>query len=159
MRSCLCYEVSERDGEQKTMEAQAAAERQKIEADAKAAVVKIAPWPKVKITRQPQWKKAVTPGTPVTLSVKALNAETYQWYYRPGGTEYWYKCDFAAATGAKTRRYNLLLAIGRFINFTIFFCSSSRSVFITGSTSAMAAGRSRPMNLCPAFVYLKAFGR
>ena len=51
-------------------------------ARSKAAVVKIAPWPKVKITRQPQWKKPVTSGSPVTLTVKALNADTYQWYYR-----------------------------------------------------------------------------
>ena len=55
----------------------------------KAAVVKIAPWPKVKITRQPQWKKPVTSGSPVTLTVKALNADTYQWYYRTSKNGAW----------------------------------------------------------------------
>ena len=55
----------------------------------KAAVVKIAPWPKVKITRQPQWKKPVASGSPVTLTVKALNAETYQWYYRTSKNGAW----------------------------------------------------------------------
>ena len=58
-------------------------------ARSKAAVVKIAPWPKVKITRQPQWKKPVTSGSPVTLTVKALNAETYQWYYRTSAKGAW----------------------------------------------------------------------
>ena len=58
-------------------------------ARSKAAVVKIAPWPKVKITRQPQWKKPVTSGSPVTLTVKALNAETYQWYYRTSKNGAW----------------------------------------------------------------------
>lgn len=55
----------------------------------KAAVVKIAPWPKVKITKQPVWKNAVQPGSKVTLSVKALNAETYQWYYRTSAKGTW----------------------------------------------------------------------
>ena len=58
-------------------------------ARSKAAVVKIAPWPKVKITRQPQWKKPVTSGSPVTLTVKALNADTYQWYYRTSKNGAW----------------------------------------------------------------------
>ena len=58
-------------------------------ARSKAAVVKIAPWPKVKITRQPQWKKPVTSGSPVTLTVKALNADAYQWYYRTSAKGAW----------------------------------------------------------------------
>ena len=58
-------------------------------ARSKAAVVKIAPWPKVKITRQPQWKKPVATGSPVTLTVKALNADTYQWYYRTSKNGAW----------------------------------------------------------------------
>ncbi len=55
----------------------------------KSAIVKLAPWPKVKITKQPMWKNAVQPGNVVTLSVKALNAETYQWYYRTSSNGAW----------------------------------------------------------------------
>ena len=58
-------------------------------AQSKAAVVKIAPWPKVKFSKQPVLKKPVVPGSWVTLTVKAQNADTYQWYYRTSSKGAW----------------------------------------------------------------------
>ena len=58
-------------------------------AQSKAAVVKIAPWPKVKFSKQPVLKKPVVPGSWVTLTVKAQNADTYQWYYRTSAKGAW----------------------------------------------------------------------
>ena len=58
-------------------------------AQSKAAVVKIAPWPKVKFSKQPVLKKPVVPGSWVTLTVKAQNADTYQWYYRTSKNGAW----------------------------------------------------------------------
>ena len=58
-------------------------------AQSKAVVVKIAPWPKVKFSKQPVLKKPVVPGSWVTLTVKAANADTYQWYYRTSAKGAW----------------------------------------------------------------------
>jgi hypothetical protein len=52
-------------------------------------MVKIAPWPKVKFSKQPVLKKPVVPGSWVTLTVKAQNADTYQWYYRTSSKGAW----------------------------------------------------------------------
>ena len=58
-------------------------------AQSKAAVVKIAPWPKVKFSKQPMLKKPVAAGSQVTLTVKAVNADSYQWYYRTSANGAW----------------------------------------------------------------------
>ncbi len=52
------------------------------------------------IKTQPTNQTAPAGGTAVFAVEGKETGLTYQWYYRPGGTEYWYKCDFAAATGA-----------------------------------------------------------
>ena len=52
------------------------------------------------IKTQPTNQTAAAGGTAVFAVEGKETGLTYQWYYRPGGTEYWYKCDFAAATGA-----------------------------------------------------------
>ncbi|MBQ3424903.1 MAG: leucine-rich repeat protein [Clostridia bacterium] len=44
---------------------------------------------------------AVTAGSPATFTVVANGSDlSYQWYYRPGGTDYWYTCDAATSTNA-----------------------------------------------------------
>ena len=55
----------------------------------KAATVKMAKIPAPKIKKQPVLKKPVVPGTIVTLKATAINAETYQWYYRTSAKGAW----------------------------------------------------------------------
>ena len=58
-------------------------------AQSKAATVKMVKVKPPKVSKQPAWKKAVKPGDWVTLSIKAQNADTYQWYYRTSAKGAW----------------------------------------------------------------------
>jgi uncharacterized cupredoxin-like copper-binding protein len=58
-------------------------------AQSKAATVKMAKVKAPKVSKHPTWKKAVKPGDVVTLTIKAQNADTYQWYYRTSAKGAW----------------------------------------------------------------------